>query len=375
MEAPEILKDEQTRFFKYEDNKKTEESGQGSGRISNALSKAISYERTPSFFDEKEIVDRDKELKALQELKENDIALCIDRKDKPIVLTSYQSRIMHALSYAISLELGEEDVKKKISTGKDYVKRDINVTALTSLIFGSTRKRYKDIIIKEIFRLARIRQVQRLKYNDKDVKLTAPLIMVGRAMEDLSPEKQNDLDYIEVIFGSAFFMGLDKRFAVITPKLFEVWGKGGRGTELFHVLLSSIFAVYWHYRQAATKAEERVRSDKQYKNLPKEELEELIKGERRNAMTYELNVSSIKNRVTTDYDSQRSYRARFYTDLENAIEGLKELDLITDAIVQRGARGQEKVIFILSETYNFAEKSSTALPLLEEKDEGEISAF
>ena len=48
-----------------------EDSGQG--RIANALSKLIAYERTPSLFDEQEIADRDNELRALQKLKEADI--------------------------------------------------------------------------------------------------------------------------------------------------------------------------------------------------------------------------------------------------------------------------------------------------------------
>lgn len=353
---------------------------EGKGRIANALSKAIAYERMPSIFDEEEIANRDKELKQLQELKETDVALCIDRKDKPIVLTSYQSRIVHALSYAISLEMEtSEDVKQKVKNATksgNTIQRSVNITALSSLIFGSTRKRCKEIVIRELYNLARIRQVQILGSGDNRVKITAPLIMIGRTMEDLSPEKRNNLDAVEIYFGGAFFYEINNRFAVISPKLFEVWGKGGRGTELFSVLLSSIFSVYWHYRQAANKAEERIRKDKLNKKLSKEELQKDIAEARRNAMTYELNVTSIKNRVTTDYDSKRSYKARFWTDLQNAIEGFKELDLIEDGRVLKGAKGQDKVLFILSESYNFTEKQESTTLLLEDKTEdSEPSAF
>ena len=353
---------------------------EGKGRIANALSKAIAYERMPSIFDEEEISNRDKELKQLQELKETDVALCIDRKDKPIVLTSYQSRIVHALSYAISLEMEtSEDVKQKVKNATksgNTIQRSVNITALSSLIFGSTRKRCKEIVIRELYNLARIRQVQILGSGDNRVKITAPLIMIGRTMEDLSPEKRNNLDAVEIYFGGAFFYEINNRFAVISPKLFEVWGKGGRGTELFSVLLSSIFSVYWHYRQAANKAEERIRKDKLNKKLSKEELQKDIAEARRNAMTYELNVTSIKNRVTTDYDSKRSYKARFWTDLQNAIEGFKELDLIEDGRVLKGAKGQDKVLFILSESYNFTEKQESTTLLLEDKTEdSEPSAF
>ena len=376
------LNPQELGFFNYQQGKADKSSeDEGKGRIANALSKTMAYERTPSLFDEDEIADRDKELKQLQELKQEDVASCIDRRDKPVVLSSYQSRIVHALSYALSQEIEtSEDVKKKIQNPTkvgNTIQRSVNITALSSLIFGSTRKRYKEIIIKEIYQLARIRQVQILGSGDNKVKLTAPLIMIGRTMEDLSPEKRNNLDAIEIYFGGAFFYGINNRFAIITPKLFEVWSKGGRGTELFSVLLSSIFAVYWHYRQAANKAEGRVKADKNNKRLSKDELQEAIAEARRNAMTYELNVSSIKQRVTTDYDSKRSYKARFYKDLENVIEGFKELDLIADGIVQKGAKGQDKVIFILSESYNFTEKQGEkSTLLLEDKtDDNEPSPF
>ena len=367
-------------LYKKEQWKPQPTEDEGKGRIANALSKALAYERTPSLFDEEEIANRDKELKQLQELRENDVALCIDRKDKPIVLTSYQSRIVHALSYAISQEMEtSEDVKQKVRNATksgNTIQRSVNITAISSLIFGSTRKRYKEIVIRELYNLARIRQVQILGSGDDRVKITAPLIMIGRTMEDLSPEKRNNLDAVEIYFGGAFFYGINNRFAVITTKLFEVWGKGGRGTELFSVLLSSIFSVYWHYRQAANKAEERVKKDKLNKKLSKEELQEAIAEARRNAMTYELNVASIKNRVTTDYDSKRSYKARFLTDLKNAIEGFKELNLIEDGRILKGAKGQDKVIFILSEGYNFAEKQESTTLLLEDKtDDNEPSAF
>lgn len=352
----------------------------GQGRIANQLSRLIAYERTPSLFDEREIADRDKELRALQQLKEADIALCVERKNKPVILTSIQNRIVHALSYAISQEIDtSEDIKKKIENPQNETnppRRVLNVSALAKLLFNSTRKRYKQQIINEMYRLSKIRQVQVLKIDGKTIRLTAPLIMLGRTIEDISHDEQNSPDFeanfLEVFFGSAFFVGITNRFAVITPKLFEIWGKGGTGTELFSVLLSSIFSVYSSLRIAGQKAEARIKKDWASRKLSKKELAEAIAEAKKEAMTYELNVSTIKNKVTTDYESERSYRARFYKDLDNAIKGFKELGLITDAIVQRGARGQEKVLFILSDTYTFTENQIAAplTPLLKEKTDG-----
>ena len=340
----------------------------GTGRLSNALSKAIAYERTPSLFDEDYIKERDEELKNLLELKKGDKALCIDRRNKPVFLTSYQNRIVHALSYAISREIEKsEDVKMKIQSPTNYditIRRNVNITALTSLIFNSTRKRYKETIIREIYNLAHIRQVQILGSGDNQVKLTSPLIMVGATLEDLSPEKRNNLDVMEIFFGTAFFFFFSTRYATITPKLFEVWRKSGRGTELFSILLDSILSVYWHYRQAANKAEEKKKLYYKSNKIARGELNEAIAEARREAMTYELNISTIKQRVTTNYDSNPNMKRKFKQDLQNAIDGFKELDLITDGIIQAGAKGQEKVTFILSETYNFTEKLDTSQTLL-----------
>lgn len=349
------------------DNEEKKTSAQNQGRMGNALSKAIAYERTPSLFDNVEITARDDSLKAEQA----DLAqMCLERKGKPVVLSTYQTRIVYALSYAISCHMDEKDVAEKMENPNSrHVIRVVDITGLAKLIFGSTRRRYKEILIKEIYNLANTEQVQVVGSGDNMVKFLAPIVSLGRKSLDLSPERINDIDKIEIWFGSLFFTGLNNRYAVITPKLFDVWQKKGRGTELFSVLLSSIYSVYWHYRQAAGKAEDRVRADKANKGKPKEELEALIADARRIAMTYELNVSSIKNRVTTDYTSQRLYANNFWKDLNNAIDGFKELGLITHAAIAKGAKGQEKVTFVLSEDYNFGEKDTQKL-LTEHKQTG-----
>lgn len=336
------------------------------GRISNALSKNISYERAPQFFDEAEIRERDKELIELSDLKETDAMLSIDRRNKPVYLTPMQTRIIYALSFGISQEMGEEDVKEKIQNprkGGNQITRIFNVTALSSFIFGSARAKYKEQIIREIYRISKVKQVQTFESGDHKIRITCPLINIGFTIEDLSKDKVDNLDLIEITFGSIFFFELDKRFSYITPKLFEVWRRNGRGTELFSALLNSILSVYWFHKNAAEKAEENVR--KENKGLPKAELDEMIAERRKRAMSYELNVTRIKERVTIDYESKRSYKARFWEELRNAIEGFKELGLIDEAIIQKGAKDQEKVIFVLSERYSFAIKEDeTAIRLL-----------
>lgn len=332
------------------------------GKIPTQLSRQIAYERTPSLFDEAEIAERDKALaKAVHEINLTDAQLCIDRKGKPIYLTNMETRVVLALAYLISQDNGE-DVKEKVADpySKKKVSRAVDISYLSRILFGRVKADYKEQILRVLDRISKIRQYQIIERAGKQVaRFSSPLINLGDILEDLTPEKSLDIDFVEITFGRSFFIDLDTRFAYVTPKLFEVWRKGGRQTELFSVLLNNLLSVYWQHKLAAMKAEERIRSDKSKKKLPKDELEEIVASGRRNAMSYELNVANIKNRVTRDYDSNRANRAYFYRDLNKAIEGFKELGLIVEAHTQKGARGQEKVTFVFSEDYGISQSGDS----------------
>lgn len=332
------------------------------GKIPTQLSRQIAYERTPSLFDEAEIAERDKALaKAVHEINLTDAQLCIDRKGKPIYLTNMETRVVLALAYLISQDNGE-DVKEKVADpySKKKVSRAVDISYLSRILFGRVKADYKEQILRVLDRISKIRQYQIIERAGKQVaRFSSPLINLGDILEDLTPEKGLNIDIVEVTYGKSFFIDLDTRFAYVTPKLFEVWRKGGRQTELFSVLLNNLLAVYWQHKLAAMRAEERIRSDKSKKKLPKDELEEIVASGRRNAMSYELNVANIKNRVTRDYDSNRANRAYFYRDLNKAIEGFKELGLIVEAYVQKGARGQEKVTFVFSEDYGISQSGDS----------------
>lgn len=320
------------------------------GRISNALTKSISYARDPSLFDPKEIEDRDRQI--MEELKEEDRRLCIDRRNKPVYLTPSQNRIVYAFSYLLSqLMESDEEIAEKIKGSDKMITRVVNISELSKLIFNSARKRYRDQIFSDIFALSHIRQIQILETKDKDntIRITAPLISIGATYEELTPDEYSGTDAMEITFGRGFFYNLDKRFSYITPLLFEVWRKNGRGTQLFSILLSTLHSRYWNFKTKANKAEDRVR--KENKGLTPDELSAMVREARREAMSFELTVANIKERITTDYDSDKNYRRKFWTDLDNAIKGFQEANLIERAEIRKGAKGQDKVIFIFSETY------------------------
>lgn len=372
--------DKRPSLLKYTSTRNTEIEPviqRGRGKVATNLSRAIAYERTPSIFDTKEMADRDKALMA--ELETIDRKLSIERRNKPVYLSTYEARTLLALSYAISQEAEiNPELKKKITNpfkADNPVRRPVNVTAVSQLLFGSIRKRCKENVIKALFGLGEVRQVQIIGTGDNQVKITAPFIMIGKTAEDLSPEKRNNLDEVEVYFGGAFFSELNNRYAIITPRLFEVWEKKGRGTQLFQTLLNHLLSIYWGYREAAIQTDKRLRKEEENKSLPPQELEEKIRTARREAMTYELNVSKFKNQIATDYDSKRSYRAKFITDFKSAIEGLKELDLIEEGRIEKGARGQDKIVLVFSETYNLTAKPTTPKLLTDTSANDEPSPF
>lgn len=340
----------------------------GSGRMANALSKAIAYERIPSLFDEEFIKERDAEIYKLQQQqsKEKLPTWLVDRRDKPVYLTSIQDRIIHALSYGISREMEtKDDVKRKINyiNSEHKISRYLYIDTLTYFIFGSLRERNKETIKKELDNLGTIRQLQILE--SVNMKITAPLIKIGAKIEKYKKDGAEIPERWEIEFGTAFFIELDKRYSIITPKLFEVWRKSGRATDLFSTLLSSILSVYWSHKQAANIAEEQTKKYYKTNKISREELKEAIAEARCKAMTYELDVSTIKRKVVTNYDSSRTMKRKFWTDLNNAIAGFVELDLIKEGRQTEGAKGQKKIQFILSETYNYSEKVEHSPNLLE----------
>lgn len=362
----------------YKSGRKAESTERG--RISNALSGAIAYERDSSLFDTEEIQHRDQELKELLALREQDSALCIDRKNKPVYLSYAQTRTLYALAYWLGQDR-QDDIREKIKNPTKRglsVSRTLDIAAFTRFLHnGSSRKRERDTEVQNLFDLSHIRQMQIIGKGDRKFRMTAPFIHIEETLEELT--KEDGLQLINVTFGSAFFYELDKRFAYIPPKLFDVWGKKGRQTELFSILLSSILSVYWHFRKAADEAEERVKKEiNKTKRVSKEEYRQSIEAARKEALRYEINSATLKQRLTTDYESDRRYRAKFKADLKNAVEGLIEADLLTGYEIAKGAKGQDKIILHLSDTYNYSQKAieqTSTIMKPKEEDENTLPPF
>ena len=302
------------------------------GNMSVALAQNIASRKDVAFFFD----TQDGQVLELQAIDERRL---IDRDGKPTFLTKRQQKLTYALSMFLSQAKEDEEVKtyvQKLAQGKTPKTRvtlPINITLLTKLVTtdGNARARQKEEVISDLKAMSEVKQAQTFgKYGTKEgqLRLIAPIIQTSEQVEDLSENKTLDADYIAVTFGSIFFYELYSKYAIVKPKLFQLWGKSGSGTdtELFGVLLSDLLAKYSGHRIASLNAVKALKKS-QYKT--EEAYFKARAKVQRDALTYSEYVSTLLERVTVGYGDSREQRRRFFRDLDRAIGALQEYGLIT----------------------------------------------
>lgn len=348
-------------------------------RISTALTGAISYNREPTLFDNEAIARRDAELK-------------VERKGKPVYLTPMEHRIVYALAPYISKDMEMEDIAAKIDAYRrnvpntSLISRTIPLNELSTTILNSTRARHKVEIIRNLLNVSKRWQLIYVGEDRRHLKPhVAPLIQIsGMTLKEgtilsaeeivvYTPEQLADMiESIDVVFGKPYFFSLDNKFAYLAPNIHEVWRESGHQTDLYAQLQSTLLTNYYICRKAAGANEARAKKLlNKTQRVTQAEYKRQLQAAREEALCYELNVSTIKAKVVTDYDSTRFYKHKFWKDLDNAAEGFIKLDLIKDLRTPeevkegkpvrgydrvKGAKGQEIVIFHYSDTYTSARK-------------------
>ena len=328
------------------------------GTISIALATNIASKKAPSLF----VETSDKKL---LELKAIDERRLINREGKTTYLTRRQNKLVFALAMFLSQSKDEPEIKeyvKKVNEGKQPNSRitlPISITELTRTVSTdkNARARQKATVLEDLKALSEIKQVQTFgDYNLEEdkaegkVRFVASLINLTEQVEDLSQEKELDADFVFIQFGSIFFYQLYNRYAVVKPKLFDVWGKAGSGTdtELFDMLLADLLAKYSGHRIAGLKALSTVKRS-QYKT--DEAYYKARNKVLRGALTYSELVTTLQERVTTGYGDSREQRRRFYRDLDNAVKALTDYGLLTGAKVQKTGKG-DRVDFFFNFDYD-----------------------
>ena len=333
------------------------------GAISVALAQNIASKKVPSLF----LETRDKKL---LELKAIDERRLVNREGKPTFLTRRQNKLVFALAMCLSQRKDEPEIReyvKKINEGKQPNSRitlPISITELTKTVTtdGNARARQKEDVLEDLKALSEIKQVQTfggysLEESKEEGKLRfiASLINIPEQVEDFSEGRKLDADFVFIQFGSIFFYQLYNRYAIVKPKLFQMWGKAGSGTdtELFDILLSDLLAKYSGHRIAgiqalATVKRKDYKTDESYYKARNKVLH--------GALTYSEYASTIQERVTTGYGDSREQKRRFYRDLDKAIVALKEYGLITGAKVVQTNKG-DRVDFTFNIDYDKQEEA------------------
>ena len=327
---------------------------QEQGTMSIALADTLAQPKEHTLFDN---IATDTKLAQMKAIDEKHL---IKRDGKPTALTQIQNKIIYALSLFLSQHKEEEEFrdyvnkvnsKKKIQTAYSF---PISITELTKLVSteGKARAREKERVIEELRTLSEVMQVQTYQYQNSEgdmVRLQAPLIILKSRIEDLSPDKRLDADFVEVEFGRIFFYEIYNRFAVVKPQLFDIWGKSGSGTttELFDILLSDLLGKYSGHRIAALQEAKKIKRS-QYKE--ESSYFKALNKAQTNALTYSELATTIRSRVGRDYESKRSYKAAFRKDLQGAISALVRIGIIREAKYTSTPNG-ERIDFVFNLDY------------------------
>lgn len=324
--------------------------GRDTGRISNALSSNIAIRKQLNLFDG--IGDEDKERLLL-----SDQTNYVDRKGKTISLSVEDIQLIKALSSYIPFHDPEvQDYIKAVNTmdangvpkqsPKSPLQIPISILQLSKDIIGDTKETSLKKIGDRLQRLESIEQAQTFLINGEKYMLVRPLIRFqekiykcysevrssrGRKKDPTPDGKEKKiLVGANVIYSSLFMYEATNKFCPIySQRLFDVWR--GNKTELFAILLSDLESKWRQYYINSIKAEATAREkNKDLLSTNKSEYYRLIAEAKSKALIYKSSTTSVRDRVTTDYETNRTQRSRFIPDLQRAVNSLIEYGIITD---------------------------------------------
>jgi len=321
------------------------------GRITNVITGAISADALEgSLLAPAEQAERDR--KVLERLRQTDGEKFLNRKGKFVMIDAYEMRVIAALSYLISPEIDAEDIQDIIRNPKanKHITRTFKLGDLAKVIHDKRELSYKRKIFDSLREIDGFLQV--FPIGNNKIRLQH-FFRIQHFDVDFGEGKES----VTIDLGLVFFLNLNNSFAYCTPQVFLAWGKNGRQTELyarlqFHLLTiltarkESYFAQTKKLRDEARYCKLTGDDRKQFQKQKEEEIEQVKTG----LMFYEINVDSIKRKVSTDYDDRRT-KGKFKTHFEAAVEGYKEASILLDGELVKGKRGQQKAVFKLNLDY------------------------
>lgn len=320
------------------------------GRISNALSTNIATRKQANLFDCLEEEEQGK-------LTLSDKSHYVDRRGKPISLGVEEIQVVKALSSY--LPFNNPEIKAYINTintmdaqgmvkdtPKAPVQIPISIIQLAKDIKGDTKEASIRRVAKLVQRVEEIEQVQTYNIGTEKYTVVRPLIRFNEKVykhyaevrstkgrkktSDTESKDEMILVGVNVIYSSLFlYEAANKYCPLYTQKLFEVWRHNK--TEMFAILLSDLESKWRQYYLNSIKAEQTAKkANQELKATDKEEYNKLVKEAKTKALIYKSSTFTIRDRVTTDYETDRRQRSRFIPDLQRAINSLVEYGIITD---------------------------------------------
>ena len=317
-------------------------------RISNALSGNIAAVKQPSLFDGLEAEQK-------KALRKSDKEYYVDRKGKSISLNVEQIKLTKYISSCI--HFANENVKESIAiintmdtkgeTDKTLspVQIPISIVNACKDIVGTAKEKDIKTMGERLIALSQINQVQTFKVGTEEYKMVRPLILLneqiykkysevrskkGRKKEEAPKEEEDILIAANVIVSSLLLYEAQNKYCPFFKEKYFLVSKKNK-TELFHILLSDLESKWRQYYINYTRAERQYKKDN--KELFSTNKEEYYKGlglAKKNALTYKCSLATLRDRVTTDYESKRVYRAKYPKDIQKALASCIEYGIITD---------------------------------------------
>ncbi len=279
----------------------------------------------------------------LDEIREQDIKLSIDRKGKSIFLTNIQYRIVRELSgYLTQYHKYDPDVQMKIKNpynSKITVEKKVPLEYLAKNVFGRTKAEQIRKIDAELRKIALVKQYIA---SDKFHKYFAtPLIQIGDEYGEIKiTDGEKWKNWLIIKYGGFFFEHLNTYFAPITEKLRLAGRKKGRGTKLYATLEQIAINRWGQYIAKRNNKRDEIRNDKKNKRLKDIQLYQKLQtaiGEE-NMLAYSITVDELIRKTGNDYDSRKQYKKHFWNDLENARQGLIEAEILTDIRISESGK-------------------------------------
>lgn len=319
-------------------------------RISNILSTNLAARKQPTLFD-----DLDEENRNTLQI--SDKKNYVDRKGKPIRLNVEQTKLLKYISSCIPFEHDEIkaniaiintiNAKGEFSSNDTLTPVQIPIVIMNACkeIIGTAKE--KDIITmgERLLNLSQIEQVQTFKVGDGEYKVVRPLIILnekifkkyseirstkGRKKEEASTEEKDLLIGANVIVGSLLLYEAQNKYCPLFKDKYYLVCKKNK-TELFQILLSDLESKWRQYYINCNKAEGEYK--KSNGSLLKTNKEEYYKGlglAKKNALTYKCSLATLRDRLTTDYETSRKMQKQFLKDVEKAISSCADYGIITD---------------------------------------------